>query len=251
MRIWLCMIAGCLGHVAVESADTSVSDARNVMRQWIETRRVAGEAKQSWASEKELIEASIRMFEREAGDLAGRMESLGAESESVVRERAELEGEKVQLVAASVQMNELATELERRMVELSSRLPRPLQQRIEPWLGRFPEDPQMTRLTAAERMQNLVGLLNEVDRFNGAISVESEIRRNPAGLEVQVETLYLGLAQGYFVGEEGRFAGVTMPSEAGWLEEVRPELGARIQRAIAMYRNQQPAAFIPLPFQAR
>jgi hypothetical protein len=251
MRIWLCIIAGCMGHLACGSADISISDARDVTRQWIETRRVVGEAKQSWAAEKELIEASIRMFEREAGDLARRMESLGEESESVVRERADLEEEKIRLAAASLRMSELATELEERLVNLSARLPKPLQQRIQPLLGRFPENPQETRLTAAERMQNLVGLINEIDRFNGAISVESEIRRNPAGLEVQVETLYLGLAQGYFVGEQGRFAGVTTPSEEGWVEVVQPELGARIQRAIAIYRNQQPAAFVPLPFQAR
>jgi hypothetical protein len=98
-------------------------------------------------------------------------------------------------------------------------------------------------------MQNLVGLINEVDRFNGAISVESEIRSNAAGLEVQVETLYLGLARGYFVGEEGRFAGVTVPTESGWEVTLRPELGPSIRRAIAMYRNQQPAALVGLPFE--
>jgi hypothetical protein len=251
MKVWLWIMVGCLGQLPGATADVSLSGTRDVMRQWIETKRVTGEARHSWAAEKELIEASIRMFEREVGDLAGRMESLGAESETVLRERGELEEEKVRLAAASLRMSELATELEGRMVKLSARLPRPLQQRIEPWLGRFPEDPQMTRLTAGQRMQNLVGLINEVDRFSGAITVESEIRRNPAGLEVQVETLYLGLAQGYFVGEQGRFAGVTTPSDAGWLEEVRPELGVRIQRAIAMYRNQQPAAFIQMPFQTR
>jgi hypothetical protein len=248
MRFWILALAvlGACGHLS--AAELKMSDARGLVQQWIETRRTAGEAKNQWATEKELITASIRMFERELEDLRQRTESLSGQNAVVDQERRELEEEKSLLDAATAGMAEVATVLEGRLRALTSRLPEPLQQRIDPLIGRFPETPTETRMTAAERLQNVVALLNEVDRFNGSISVESEIKRNAAGFEVQVETLYLGLAQGYFVGEEERFAGVTVPTESGWQVIERPELGPRIRKAIAIYRNQQPAAFVELPF---
>jgi hypothetical protein len=243
--LFLAVTWGCRPTVA---NDVKLSDTRAVVQQWIETRRAASDAKNQWATEKELITASIRMFERELDDLRQRQDSLGGQSEVVDREQRELEEEKHLLDEATRRMAELATTLEGRLRALTPQFPEPLQRRIEPLLGRFPETPGDTRMTAAERMQNVVTLLSEAERFNASISVESEIRRNAVGLEVQVETLYLGLAQGYFVGEEGRFAGVTVPTGSGWQAIERSELGPRIRKAIAMYRNQQPAAFVALPF---
>jgi len=68
---------------------------------------------------------------------------------------------------------------------------------------------------------------------------------------VQVETIYLGLAQAYFVGEGGKFAGVALPTAEGWQSTARNELGPVIAQAIAMYRNQAPAALLVVPFELK
>jgi hypothetical protein len=96
-----------------------------------------------------------------------------------------------------------------------------------------------------------VGLINEVDKFNAAVTVVSQVQKNPAGAEVQVETVYLGLAQAFFVDKAGEYAGVGVPGPDGWQWTPKPELAGRIQKSIAMYKNAAPAAFVSLPVTIR
>jgi hypothetical protein len=247
VSITLCLCAAGL----LQAAEHPLNEARSVLEQWVQTRQLVAKTRSDWASEKDVLEASARIFERELKDLDARVAALGEANAQVTRERQELQREKDALVEANDRARALASLHEQRVRSLTPRLPEPLQRRLEPLLSRFPEEGASTRLTAAERLQNLVGVLNEIDKFNGSISVESEIRANHTGMEVQVETLYVGLAQAYFVGEGGKFAGVSVPTPEGWQATERNELGPTIARAIAMYRNQTPAAMLALPFQVK
>jgi hypothetical protein len=252
MRLQLFSICLCVCATGtVRAADHPLDNARSVLERWVQARQLVAKTRADWAAEKDMLEASTRIFEHELKDLDARVAGLGEANAEVTRERKELQAEKEALGEANARAGALATLHEQRIRSLKPWLPEPLQRRIEPLLGRFPEDGGSTRLTAAERLQNLVGVLNEIDKFNGSISVESEIRTNAAGHEVQVETVYLGLAHAYFVGEGGKFAGVSVPAPEGWQTTERNDLGPTITRAIAMYRNQTPAAMLVLPFEIR
>jgi len=252
MRVRLLSITTCLCVTGMAWAGQSpLDEARSVLEQWVRTRQLVAKTQADWAAEKDVLEASARVFERELKDLDARVAGLGEASAQVARERQELQTEKEALDEATLRARALTTRYENRLRAIRPWLPEPLDRRVEPLFERFPEDPESTRLTVAERLQNLVGLLNEIDKFNSSVVVESEIRKNDQGLEVQVETLYLGLAQAYFVGEGGRFAGVSVPTKNGWQTTARNDLGPTIERAVAMYRNQSPAALLVLPFEVR
>ena len=235
----------------VGTAGNPLDDARSILEQWVQARQLVAKTRADWVAEKDVMEASSRMFERELKDLDAKVAGLGEASEQVVRERQELQTEKELLLKANATAKALATGHEQQLRALTQRLPDPLKQRVQPLLERFPEDPESTRLTAAERLQTLVGLVNEIEKFNASISVESEVRTNAEGKEIMVETIYLGLAQAYYVGEGGQFAGVAVPGEQGWQTTTRNELGPTIAKAIAMYRNQEAAAVQVLPFEVR
>ena len=91
MRYRFLIIVWCLGLWRCAAAEVSISDARDVVQRWIETRRVAGETRNGWALEKDMMEASVRMFERELEDLKTRMATLGEGSAAVENERVALE----------------------------------------------------------------------------------------------------------------------------------------------------------------
>jgi hypothetical protein len=126
------------------------------------------------------------------------------------------------------------------------RMPSPLQEILQPHLNRMPTDPA-TRLQAAERLQVVVGVLAELDKFNSAVSVFSEKRKNQAGEEVGVETVYVGLGTAYFVNPANDFAGVGQPGTEGWDWTVKPALAPAVRDVIRIYRNEQPARFVSLP----
>jgi hypothetical protein len=106
-------------------------------------------------------------------------------------------------------------------------------------------------MLSAERIQVIVGILNELDKFNNAVNVFSEKRKNPKGEEVSVQTLYVGLGAAYFVNDTADFAGVGSPGANGWEWTVRPELASAVQEAVKMYRNERTAHFVPLPVTIR
>lgn len=125
-------------------------------------------------------------------------------------------------------------------------LPLPLQDILKPLLARMPADPT-TKMKAPERVQVLVGVLNEIDKFNNAVTIFSEKRKNDSGGEVSVDTVYVGLGAAYFVNEAGDFAGAGSPGKAGWDWKTMPELADRIREIIRIYRAERPAKFISLP----
>jgi soluble cytochrome b562 len=247
--IWIAWAVAFEGAAAADGG--RLNEARSALEQWVQTRQLVAKTRADWVAEKDVFAASVLMFERELTDLDAKVAGLGEASEQVGRERTELQLEKAALGEASDRAKEVATIHEKRVKAMSRSLPEPLARRIQPLIDRFPDEPESTRLTAAEGLQTLVGVLNEIDKFNSSVAIESEIRTNAEGREVQVETIYLGLAQAYFVGEGGKFAGVAVPTAEGWQSTAQNELGPVIARAIAMYRNQVPAALVVVPFELK
>jgi len=244
LSYWIVLL---LVGVVAARAESSMEETRANLQQWVEARQLTSRLQTDWRSEKEMIEQTAALFERELEDLAGQLAKADTGTSQIDRDRELLEAEKKELVEAETRVAELVTEFEQRVRVLSGAFPPPLAERLDPLMKRLPEDPSKSRLNPVERLQNLVGILNEVDKFHSAITVESGLQRRPSGEEIQVKTLYLGLGQAYFTDQTGGFAGVGIPSLEGWEWKPEPGLGDGILRAIAIYENSRPPAFEALP----
>jgi carbon monoxide dehydrogenase subunit G len=239
------LLAGAL--IAGAATDSPVAAARSTLEQWVQTRQLISKTRSDWQADKELLEQSVRMFERELQNLAEQLAAVSTNRTRVDEEREAALAQQAALNAALERARELAGSLEQRVVALAPALPPPLQEKIQPLLNRIPAATAASRVGPVERLQNVVGLLNEVDKFNAAVTVVSEVQKKSDGAEVQVEVLYVGLAQAYFVDKSGQYAGVGRPSPSGWQWSERPELAGRIRQALAVYQNTTPAAFVALP----
>lgn len=199
-----------LGAVSrVVASPDALVETRNTVTQWVQTRQLISQTRADWAADKDTLEQTLRLFERELQSLTKQMDKESTDRTQVDKEREEALAQQQELNAALEQLTETAGRLEKRVVSLSATFPPPLMEKVQPLLGRIPADPAATKAGPVERMQNLVGILNEADKFNAAVTVVSEVRKNPAGAEVQVETIYVGLAQAYFVDKAGTYAGVS------------------------------------------
>jgi hypothetical protein len=102
-------------------------------------------------------------------------------------------------------------------------------------------------MAATERIQVVVAVLNELDKFNNAVTIFGEKRKNAKGEEVAAETVYVGLGAAYFVNDAGDFAGSGSPGPKGWEWSIQPELAGPIREVVRIYRNEQSAKFVGLP----
>jgi len=244
----LCICVALLPVATAFAQDqASIDGVRANLKEWVETRQLTSRIQADWRSEKEMLKQTAALYEKELADLNEQLSKSESGSSQVGKERKELEAEKAELEEATARVAEWATQAEQAIRRLAQAFPPPLSEKLDPLLKRLPEDPSKTRLSPVERMQNLVGILNEVDKFNGSIVVESELQTQPSGEEIQVKTLYVGLGQAYFVDKTGAFAGVGQPTLRGWEWKEQAGLGAAILRAIAVYENTQPPAFVGLP----
>ncbi len=228
-----------------------LSETRTVVEKWVEARQLKSQLEADWQVEKEILSQSIEAYERELASTEAQISKVDTGQTQVAEEFESTTQEKDSLVQYIDRLKEEVSRLESKLTQLSKLLPLAVKDRISPLLDRIPENPAETKLSVSTRMQNLLGVINEVDKFNGSVSVVSELRKNQTGAEVQAQVIYIGLAQAYFVDPSGEFAGTGSPGADGWQWKIQPELATKIQDAIDIYKGGKPAAFVGLPVQIK
>lgn len=235
-------------HVFGESP---LQKTRSSVEKWVEARQLRSKLESDWQVEKGVLSQSIDAYERELTSTEVQISKVDTGQTQVSDEFDATTKDKHSLTQYIDHLKEEVSRLESKVTHLSELLPLAVAQRISPLLDRIPENPSETKLSISTRMQNLLGVINEVDKFNGGVSVVSELRKNQSGAEVQAQVIYVGLAQAYFVDPSGEFAGTGIPGENGWQWSIQPELAPKIQTAIDIYKGSKPAAFVGLPLQLK
>lgn len=249
--IMITLLAG-LTTAGLRAAEVAtLTQTRSTLEQWVQTRQLISKTRSDWDADKETLAQTTALYERELKSIAEQMSQVSTNNAQVEKERLTATASQSELEAAAEQARTLVAGLEKRVQELAPSFPPPLAEKLSSSLKRIPADPVNTKMSGLERMQNIVGILNEVDKFNAAVTVVSEVQKNSSGAEVQVETLYLGLAQAYFVDKAGEYAGVGTPAATGWQWTPNNGLASKIQKTISMYKNATPADFVSLPVQIK
>ena len=237
--------------IAADSNVSPLSQTRSTLEQWVQTRQLISKTRSDWQSDKESIEQTIALYERELKSVEEQMSKVSTNNTQVAKEMTEATAlQKISNETLEVS-KAFATDFEARVKKLVPQLPVPLQDILKPMLARLPADPANTKMLAAERVQVLVGVLGELDKFNNAVNLFNEKRKNPKGEEVAVQTIYVGLGAAYFVNEAGDFAGSGSHGANGWEWSVKPEIATAVQEVVKIYRNERTARFVTLPAAVR
>lgn len=239
----------CLTGIArVNAAEPAAMDqTRATLEQWVQTRQLVSKTQSDWQADKESLEQTVALYERELQALAEQMAKVSTNNTQVAKEMDEalaLQKTSNETLAGA---RKFATEVEAQVKQLAPQLPNPLQDILKPTLAKMPTDSATTKMLAAERLQVLVGALNELDKFNNSVNVFNEKRKDSKGNEVAVQSLYVGLGAAYFVNEAGDFAGTGAPGLKGWDWTVNNSIAATVQSAVKIYRNERAAQFLALP----
>jgi septal ring factor EnvC (AmiA/AmiB activator) len=229
------------------AVESPVADARGTLEKWVETRQLISKTRSDWQSDKETLEQTVALYERELKAIDEQMAKVSTNNTQVAKEMQEAVAAQKQSEEALARGRQFAGEFEAKVKKFAPQLPAPLQDILKPLLARVPADPANTKMLAAERVQVLVGVLNELDKFNNAVNVFNEKRKNSKGEEMSVQTIYIGLGAAYFVNEAGDFAGTGAPGSNGWDWSVKNEIAPVVQEVVKIYRNEKTARFVTLP----
>ena len=241
-------LAFCLTSGSVFAQGSKFKEARTHIEKWVQTRQLIAKRNADWRVERESIGQTIGLLQREIDllkEAIDKSEQVDSESDAE-KKRITLSLE--DLKKANKVVDAALWGMERQALALMALFPDPLKDRTSNVRSRIPlEKKDLRGRSAAERMQNVVAILNEADRFNSAITLAIEVRKDAEGKDRQVQALYLGLGHAYYADQGGSFAGVGVPGETDWTWEEKPELGSTIRKVIDIYENERSAEFVPVP----
>ena len=257
--IWLLALLA-LPTAAVRSEDApaaakpdpaaQMKASREALAKWVETQQIIAKEKKDWQTGKEMLSSRIGLVKGEIADVEEKMQVTSTAGAESVQKKSDITRDESSLKAAAAAVAARTAGLERDLKALMPRLPEPIKAKVEPLVARMPADPEHTNISVAERLQNVVGILNEVGKFNGEITLATEVRTLADGKPSEVRTIYVGLAQAYYVSASGE-AGIGRPSENGWTWEPKKELASDVQHAVEILQTKSKPAFVPLPVNIR
>ena len=224
-----------------------IRETRHVLDQWVETKQILSEERNDWRLEKSILQDTQILLQRELDRMNAAIDDLEASATAADADRAALTEEKERQTAAAAVVKANIGDLETKVKAILTSLPEPLVDKIKPLIRRLPNNPENTKLSLGERVQNVVGILSQADKFNSTITLSNESREISEGKLVQVTTLYWGLAQAYFVDNSGSYAGTGKPGAATWEWTEIDGVGSEIKQLLDIYEGIGEIQFVQIP----
>jgi hypothetical protein len=234
-----------------ESTAGTLESTRSTLAKWVETQQIISREREDWKLGKEVLEQRTEALRSEIASLEQRIDETRRSVNDADRKRREMIAESDALKATSASLVEALVSFEAGTKQLLLRLPDLVRDRVRPLSQRLPEHPERTALSLGERFQNVIGIINEVNKFNQNITVTRELRALPDGSKAEVEALYIGLGQAYYVTPDGEVAGSGRPTAEGWQWTRADELAPRVAQAISILQNEKVPAYVPVPVDIR
>ncbi len=243
----LLSVIGLPFSASASETQNDVDGVRATLEKWVESQKVISQEQRDWALGKEMINERIDLVQQEMDALKEKIADAEKSISEADKKRAGLVEDNEKLQAASSALDGTVLSLEQNTKTLINRLPDPIRDRIKPLSQRIPDDVKETKLSLAERFQNIVGILNEVNKFSREITLTSEVRSLEDGTSAEVTALYVGIGQAYYASADGKLAGTGTASADGWIWTANNGVAAEVMNAIAILKNEQVASFVQLP----
>jgi septal ring factor EnvC (AmiA/AmiB activator) len=250
----LILACGTCMMPAASSADDNaarIENTKSVLEQWVQTKRIISQEKMDLALAEEMLNERIELARNEIESLNAKIKDAEESIDQADKKRQEMIDENEKLKESSSTLFDIVGSLEAKAKNLLTRLPDPIRERVKPLSRRIPDDTQESKLSLAERFQNVVGILNEIDKFNREISLLSEVRNLDDGTSVEVTAMYIGIGYGCYVSGDGRIAGTATPTDDGWVWKPATQAASQIAEAIAIMKNEKAATFVQLPVEIK
>jgi septal ring factor EnvC (AmiA/AmiB activator) len=225
-------------------------ETRHLLEQWVEARRAISAERARWQEEQIFLQQSLEWMETELNLLSSQINEAEETASTADERRRELQEQSESLARQSQRAAGQLAVWEDDLRSFLPALPPPLTARVQPLMDRMGG---AAEVRLPQRIQTLVAALTEINRFNRTVTLSREVRVTADNRQIEVQTLYLGLAQAYFVNEAGSFAGSGRPGHGGdgWEWTIDASLARPVARAIEVYQNERPAEFLPLPVKLR
>ncbi len=228
------------------TAAPTLEETRLTMDKWIETQQIISKERKDWQQGREILQSRLELVNKEIGTLEESLQQAQSGVAEAQSKREELETGNQELETVGAQLAATTAGMEGEVRRLLQGVPEPIRTRLQPLTQRIPEDAATTRVSTAERLQNVLGILDALNKASSEITVSYEVRTLADGKPSEVKVIYVGLVQAYYVSARGE-AGIGRPSADGWIWESSPAVADDVLLALEILQGKHTPAFVPLP----
>ncbi|MGF1449904.1 MAG: DUF3450 family protein [Opitutales bacterium] len=230
-------------------AVSPVDRSRDILKEWVQAKKLISEEASEWAEQRETLESILSLLQTEKAGLKSQIAEAQEGASEADAQRSGLVERREEQKALIAAVEARTIEFERRMLALEKRFPPPLRESetMQRLVLRIPTDPEKVTLSVPERLQTLIGILDQVDKFNLLVTTVRKVQPLPSGEEAEVTAIYFGLGGGYFVDAAGTYAGVLRPGPDGWEAREVDGIADSVLNAIAQIERTATASFVELP----
>jgi hypothetical protein len=229
-------------------AGAAMDQTRSLLQKWAETQRLVSSERSEWEQGKAMLQGRIQLIKLSIEETEKKTKEAQEKLADAKKRATEVEAEKAQVKEASDALLKAAPELEKGVQELYARVPGVVQEKVKPLLERMPKPgADLKNITAAERIQSVLGILNELNKANNEIASLPEIHEVAAGKKAEVKAIYLGLAQGYFVNAAGDIGGTGTPGPNGWNWKTDPSIAKKMIEVLDVMKKTVAPKLVELP----
>ena len=253
MKCRVLSLAAALGAVALAAAaaggpadGAALAETRMILDKWIQTQQVIARERKDWQQGKDTLNSRLELARKEASTIEEKLKQTETAAAAAAKHRETIVAESAKLKQSQERLLGAVARLETDIRKLFPTLPDPVQARLKPLFDRIPSEATAAKVSAAERFQNVLGILAEATKANNEIPVVFEVRNLANGKPAEVRVLYVGLGQAYYLSAAGQ-AGVGRPSPDGWKWESSDGLAREVLKAIEIQEGKRPPAFVSLP----
>lgn len=249
LKLFFPVVAGVIiisGSNADDQLPPSTHTLEALVSKWVELKSTIASEKNDWRNDKLRLEDEYRLFEKEKSFLEEKIRSIRAAKAALAEERAGLIKKKETLTNVLKQTEPILDETEINIKKWRKIIPPPLILPLEPLFARLDNSSQ---LSVSQRIQTIFSLYGEIEELQHEIRITKEILKTESGRQREFDVVYIGLARGFCVSEDGGEAAVGKPTRNGWKWEWSKGLASSIRQAIEYYNREKTAGFIELPIE--
>ena len=234
------------------SAADELDTLETLVSEWIELRRQIGEEQEAFLAKQRHIEREMDLLTREKASLQEASSRVSKALETLTASRTSLESDTASLATTTKSLGDFVTSAETDVLRWRTLIPASLatqgsDRTLHSILNAIPVEPAERELQPlTTRITNVLAAYGAIEALQQTVSVCAETIRTASDRRA-VDVLYLGLARGFAVAPDDRWAAIGEPSATGWRWTDRSELAKTIRRAIDTASSPDTSELIDLP----
>lgn len=241
-------IAVVPSNAATSSPPDPLQAVQTASSEWIKIRAATVKAETDWATNRALLESTIKALNERAAELEAKRDQLNAKSAEERDELAAMVAKNKDATGALSAAETRLKTLDQQLVALRAKLPPRLSSALEMSLRSLAEK----ELSVGERMQLTMTVLNRCAQFNSVVTTaEEELTLEGEPTAKSLEVIYWGLSQGYALDRATGKAWLGAPGTERWEWIARPEAAPAVTRLMEINGDKADPAFVAVPLQIR